>query len=102
MIGASHVGNSAHGRCGRSQQEIRAARVARIYALDVGVVAVEIHFSVRVGRLQGGELDMLKLEAHFERMLAVNLGEVVGDLEGGADLIRGQETIAAQTGQPID
>ena len=40
---------------------------------------------------------MLPLETHFEGVFAVDLGEVVGDLESGADFIRGQEGVAAQS-----
>ena len=45
---------------------------------------------------------MLVLETHLEGVFAVNLGEVVGDLEGGADFIRGQEGVAAQSLQTVD
>ena len=45
---------------------------------------------------------MLKLETHLEGMFAVNLGEVISDLESGTDLVRGQESVAAQGLQPLD
>ncbi len=42
---------------------------------------------------------MLILDAHLEAVLAVDLGEVVGDLDGLADFVRRQEVVAAQVGQ---
>src|SRR3954453_525096 len=39
---------------------------------------------------------MLILKSHFERVFAVNLGEVIIDLNGRADLIKGKEGVAAQ------
>ena len=45
---------------------------------------------------------MLPLEAHFEGVLAENLGDVVGELESGADFVRGQESVAAESLQAVD
>ena len=45
---------------------------------------------------------MLTLKTHFERVFAVNLGEVVGHLERGTDFVRGQEGVAAQSLQSVD
>ena len=45
---------------------------------------------------------MLELETHLEGVFAVNLGQVVSDLEGGADFIRRQEGVAAQSLQTLD
>ena len=71
-------------------------------ARNVGVDAVEIEFSARPRWLQGRELHVLLLETHLESVFAVNLGEVVRHLEGGADFIRRQEGVAAQSLQPRD
>src|SRR6266404_4757231 len=45
---------------------------------------------------------MLILEAHFESMLAVNLGEIIIDLNRGADFVGWQESIAAKGLQTVD
>ncbi len=45
---------------------------------------------------------MLPLETHFEGMFSVDLGDIVGDLERGADFIGRQESVAAQSLQAID
>ncbi len=45
---------------------------------------------------------MLVLDAHLEAVLPIDPGEVVGDLEGRADFVRGQEVVAAQVGQVVD
>ena len=45
---------------------------------------------------------MLVFDAHLEAVLAVDLGEVIGDLEGLADFVGRQEVIAAQCRQTAD
>ena len=45
---------------------------------------------------------MLVFDAHLEAVLAVDLGEVVGDLERLADFVGRQEVVAAQVGQVAD
>src|SRR5258708_18100920 len=45
---------------------------------------------------------MLPLDAHLERMLTINLGEVVVHLECGADFVGGQECVAAQSLKPLN
>src|SRR5882672_837274 len=45
---------------------------------------------------------MLIFKTHFESMLAVNLGEIVGNLKGRTDLVRGQEGITAKRCQAVD
>src|SRR5271166_3116750 len=45
---------------------------------------------------------MLPLNAHFEGVLAVNLGNVVGELDGRTDLVGGQEIVAAEGRQTVD
>ena len=45
---------------------------------------------------------VLVLHAHFEAVLAVDLGEVIGDLKGLADFVGGQKVIAAEFIQARD
>ncbi len=45
---------------------------------------------------------MLELKTHLEGVLAVDLGQVVRDLEGRADFVRRQEGVAAQSLQTLD
>src|SRR5208283_3475100 len=45
---------------------------------------------------------MLPFESHLEGVLTVYFGDVIGELKGRADLVRGQEVIAAQSGQTAD
>src|SRR5271154_4670225 len=42
---------------------------------------------------------MLVFNAHLEAVLPVDLRKVIGDLEGLADLVRGQEGVAAECRQ---
>src|SRR6267143_3556333 len=69
---------------------------------DIRIDAVEIELSAGPGWLESREFDVLPLEAHFEGMLAVDFGDIVGDLERGANLIRGQEGIAAEGLQAVE
>ena len=45
---------------------------------------------------------MLPFETHFESVLAVNLRDVVAELESGSDFVRREKSVAAQSGQPVD
>ena len=45
---------------------------------------------------------MLPLESHLERVLAVNLGQVVRQLERRTDFIGGQESVTAQGRESVD
>ena len=45
---------------------------------------------------------MLPLESHLERVLAVDLGEVVGELECRTHFIGWQEGVAAQSREAVD
>ena len=82
----------------RDQQEACTARVVSAIAgiHDVSISTVVIEFTARPGWLQGGELHVLIFEAGLEGVLTVDLGEVVGNLKRGSDLVRRQERVAAQ------
>ena len=45
---------------------------------------------------------MLELETHLEGMFAVNLGEVVGHLEGGTNFVGRQKSVTTQGLQSLD
>ncbi len=96
-------GNSAgNRRCGRRQQELRTASVALVTVRNIGVVAVVIEFTARPRWLQRGEFHVLPFDAHFEGVLAEDLGDVVGQLERGADFVGRQEGVAAEGLQAAD
>src|SRR5256885_4202412 len=63
---------------------------------------IEVELTTGPGGLKGRELHMLSLKAHFEGVLSVNFGEVVGDLDGGTDFIRGKEGVAAKCLQAVE
>ena len=46
--------------------------------------------------------DVLIFEAHLEAVFAVDLGEVIDDLEGLADLVGGKEVVAAEVAETGD
>ena len=103
LVGASRIIDSIrNGRRVRGQQELRDARRAAVIARNIGEVAVVVELTARPRRLQCRELYVLVFDAHLEAVLAVNLGEVVGDLEGLADFVGGQEVIAAQGRQSAE
>src|SRR5258708_18867922 len=58
-----------------------------------------IELAMRPGRLQRVELLVLVFNAHLEAVLSVDLGEVIRDLEGLADFVRGQEGVASELGE---
>src|SRR6266436_1555074 len=91
------VVRSTHGRQCRGQQELGDTRILRgdASAWDVRIVAFKIKLAAGPGRLQGGELDVLPLDAHFEGMFAIDLCEVIVHLEGRTDLVGGQKRVAA-------
>src|SRR6185437_3452977 len=81
----------------RQKQELRASGIA---VSDIGNVCINtavIKFSARPRWLQSGELHMLPLKTHFEGVLAIDFGEVVGHLESRSDFVRGQEGVTAQS-----
>src|SRR5437773_8524866 len=45
---------------------------------------------------------MLVLESHFEGVLAINLCEIICDLDSRTNLIRGEECVASQSGKSLD
>jgi len=69
---------------------------------NVCVVAVVIEFSTRPRRLQRRKLDVLIFDSHFKSMLAVDLGDVVGELDRRGNFVRRQEGVAAQCLQTVD
>ena len=79
-----------------------AARVASAYVWNVGIVAVKIELPSGPRWLQSRELHVLPLDAHFERMFPVDLGEVVVELDRRTHFIRGQERVAAQRLQSVN
>src|SRR5580704_6733 len=99
---ASDERHSAHARSDRRKKEIRSPGVATIETRDFGVIAVVVKFSARPGWLQRRELDVLPFNSHFERMLAVDLRDAVGELERRSDFVRRQEGVTAERGQSID
>ena len=63
---------------------------------NVCVYAAVVELAARPRWLQGRELHMLPLKTHLESVLAVDLGEVIGQLERGTDFVGRQEGVAAQ------
>ncbi len=101
--GTAHVVDRPTVLCGnRGQQELRSPRVAIPDVRDVGVSAAEIELAARPRWLQGRELHVLIFKTHLERMLPVDLREIVRYLDRGTDFIGRQESVAAQGRQSVD
>src|ERR1035437_8249095 len=96
------IGHSA-GHSGRDwgQQECGPPGVAVVHVGHFREIAVVIEFSVGPRWLQCGQLDMLPLETHLERVLAVNFGKVVRQLERGADFIRSRKELLPKVESPL-
>jgi len=60
------------------------------------LIAFKIKLAAGPRRLQGRELYVLPLNAHFESVFAVNLVKLSFTLEGGTDLVGGQKRVAAR------
>ena len=84
------------------EQELRDSRVTVGIVRNVGIDAVEVKLAARPGWLQSGEFHVLPLEAGLEGVLAIDLGDIIGQLERRADLVRRQEGVAAQCLQAAD
>src|SRR5690348_17944782 len=83
VFGAADIVDSPSDLGGdRSQKHLSNAGIALVLSRNIGVLAAESELAAGPRRLQGGELHMLPLEAHFETVFAVNFRDVVGELEG--------------------
>src|SRR5262249_12815024 len=103
-IGATHpvwptkVADSAWaGRGNWSKEKLRAAGITATDVRNVSIDAVKSELPAGPRWLKRGKFNMLLFKAHLECVLTVNLGEIVGNLNRGADLIGGQEGVTAES-----
>src|SRR5208337_1615424 len=98
---AIRIGIASDGgrRGGRRQQHLGHSARGATRVRNIRKATIVLECTPRPGRLQGGKLHVLVLDAHLEAVFAVDLGEVVGDLDGCADFVRREEVVAAQIRQ---
>src|SRR4051794_10225449 len=72
------------------------------FARNIGKAAVIVKLTSRPRRLQCRKLHVLVFDTHLEVVLAVNLREVIRNLQRLADFVRRKEVVASQIRQTLD
>src|SRR5881392_2454341 len=83
-------------------RRLRDSCVATGDAGNVSICTIKVELAARPGGLESGELNVLPFEPALKRVLAINLGQVVSQLQCGGHLIRRQEGVTTQCLQAAD